>query len=61
MLELILYIFFTFGMWSIAVNNLVPDAYEYLQLSLPKNLRKYDGTELNPEGTENAPIDVFGL
>ena len=41
------------------MNTLVPDAYEYLQLSLPKNLRKYDGTELNPEGTENIPIDAI--
>ena len=53
MLEIVSYIFFTFGLWFIAVNNWVPDAYEYLQLSLPKNERKYDGTELNPEGTEN--------
>ena len=61
MFELILYVFFTFGMWAIAVENIVPNAYEYLQLSLPKNERKYDGTELNPEGTENQPIDVFEL
>ena len=50
--EIFAYIFLTFGLWLIAFNEWVPKAYEYLQLSLPANERRYDGTDLNPEGSE---------
>ena len=43
--EMVGYIFFTFGLASIASKEIVPDAYEWLQLSVPKSERNFRGSE----------------
>ena len=43
--EMFGYIFMTFGLWSIASKEIVPNAYEWLQLSVPKSERNFRGSE----------------
>ena len=43
--EIAAYLFLTFGLWNIAYRSLVPKAYEYLQLGLPKSERTFRGSE----------------
>ena len=48
------YIFLTFGLWNIGQKSIVPHAYEYMQLGLPKNERNFQGSDVeNSEGSEN--------
>lgn len=49
----------TYGMFLFTFFAFVKDTYEYLQLNRPKEMRKYTGSSLNPEGTENVPISAF--
>ena len=51
--ELLVYITMTFGLWRFAEKNIVPNAYEWLQLSVPKNERDFRGSEQTGEGSEN--------
>ena len=43
--EIASYIFLTFGLWNIAHKELVPNAYEWLQLAKPKSERNFRGSE----------------
>jgi len=60
-IELITYLTFTVGLAVFSSFFLEPKAYEYLELSLPKNQRGYDGKSGNPEGSENQPIGFVAL
>ena len=51
--ELLAYITFTFGLWLFAEKEIVPNAYEWLQLSVPANERNFRGSEQSGEGSEN--------
>ena len=43
----------TFGLWLYAEKNIVPKAYEWLQLSAPAHERNFRGSEQTGEGSEN--------
>ena len=59
--ELFLYMFATFGVWSIAVEFLVPGAYEWLQLSVVES-EKVDFKGASPEGSEqDGTISILDL
>ena len=55
--EIVGYIFLTFGLWNIASQQIVPPAYEWLQLSVPKTERNYQPRD--GEGSENLEPQNF--
>lgn len=61
-MELLGYLVLTAGVWFGSMLWLVPDAYIYLQLQRPEELRTKTGHEINPEETEDdAPTSAFNV
>ena len=60
--EAIGYIVMTFGLWNFAHTNIVPNAYEWLQLAVPRSERNFRGSDQTGEGSENMePQYLFSV